>query len=134
MATNIDKNHVLDVSAIMAALLPDEKNSKQAKKIITLLKNPKNQFFAPQLLMFEAGNVLHSAVISHRITPLASQKIIQTFLQLPIQIQNINPQQTLQLSISHNLSFYDAAYLHLSQKFKCPLISLDKKLTKLSHA
>lgn len=134
MAINIDKNYVLDVSAVMATLLPDEKKTDQAKKIITLLKNPKNQFFAPQLLMFEAGNVLHSAVISHRITPQASQKIIQTLLQLPIQIQNTDPQQTLQLSLAHNLSFYDAAYLHLSQKLKCPLISLDKKLVQLSHA
>ena len=66
MAVNIN-NFVIDASAVLVLLLPDEKNSEKAKKLLGIVVSGKNRLFAPKLLEFEVGNALKSAFLSKRI-------------------------------------------------------------------
>ncbi len=78
--------------------------------------------------LFEVGNSLRSGVLSKRLTVSQASELFKQFLNLEIKLKPVNYDLVLKLAISHNLSFYDATYLFLSTKIKCPLLTLDKKL------
>jgi predicted nucleic acid-binding protein len=133
MATNIKNPHVIDASAILNFIMPDEKTNPIISKIFKAYQQNKNTLVAPRLILYEVANALNSAIIRKRTTFPIAQKILQKFSKLPILYLEINELKTLTLANQNQISFYDASYLHLSQKLKCPLITLDKKLAKLSH-
>ena len=50
---------------------------------------------------------------------------------MKIEYQTIDFKINIKLSLKHNLSFYDAAYLYLAKINKCKLLTLDKKLERI---
>jgi predicted nucleic acid-binding protein len=129
---NTPKTIVLDASAVLAYILPDERTPKHIIKVFKYWKNQKTNPFSPPLLKSEVGNTLKSSVKRKRLTPKTAQKIYNNFLKLPITYITPNLPKTLILAIKHNLSFYDALYLSLSLEKSTSLVTLDKKLAKLS--
>lgn len=130
MAESI-KTIVIDCSVVMAFILPDEKNTPIAKKLSKEFGS-KYKLISPNLLEFETGNALKSAVLSRRITRPESEFLFETFRQLHINFFPIKQESVLRLSLKHNISFYDASYLYLAKANKCELLTLDKKLKNLN--
>ncbi|OGY17417.1 MAG: hypothetical protein A2784_03315 [Candidatus Chisholmbacteria bacterium RIFCSPHIGHO2_01_FULL_48_12] len=123
--------YIADSSAILATLLPDEKTLPQAKNFLILLET--KPIFSSNLLRYEICNGLKSTYLQQRITQKATQTLWKNFLKIPITYLPTNFPQTLKLATKHNLSVYDAAYLHLAKTKKSPLLSLDSRLTKLAQ-
>ncbi|MBU1071519.1 type II toxin-antitoxin system VapC family toxin [Patescibacteria group bacterium] len=133
MAANKQPSVVIDSSAILSYLLPDESPPKKISHTFQLYQQNKLNLIAPELLKIEVGNTLKTAILQKRLQPKLAKQILKQFLLLPIRYTyQINYLATLNLTIKHNLSFYDALYLHLSQINQVPLITIDKKLAKLS--
>jgi predicted nucleic acid-binding protein len=123
---------ILDASAVLSELLPDESPPAHISKVFNQLSKLDIIIIAPLILKYEVGNSLKSAVLSKRITKPNAQKTYKKFLELGIQFIEINYFETLKLALKQELSFYDASYVYLSRKQKAPLISFDKKHYKLN--
>jgi predicted nucleic acid-binding protein len=123
------KSFVVDSSAVAAVLLPDEKKSPFALKLIKIIESG-SLLMAPQLLQFEVGNCLKSAVMSKRITKKEAEILFFTFENMQILLEPIDKVETLKISVDKNLSFYDASYLYLAKTNKCKLLTLDKILSE----
>ena len=125
MKADISKTHqaVVDASIIAAQLFPNEKIAKPSPDI--------TQPIAPELLKFEVTNAIKTGVARKRLSFSKSQKLLDKFINLPIKYYPTNFNQTLKLAIKYNLSVYDASYLSLSHHLKIPLLTLDKKLSRL---
>ena len=120
--------YVVDSSALLLYLLPDEKLSISVKSILNKFFRNEISLAAPHILKYEVGNALKSAVKQKRLDTTQAIIAYTSFLDFSIQYFTPNYQETLQLSIQHNLSFYDASYLCLAQEKKAKLLTLDKKL------
>ena len=123
---------VVDSSAMVARLFPDEKTTSKFNAAFTALHQGSAQFYAPLLLKYEVTNAIKTGILRHRFTATISQKLLKQFLALPIKYQPTNFPLTLKLATKYYLSVYDATYLHLAKSQKAPLLSLDTPLTKLA--
>ena len=133
MVTNIKtKHYVVDSSVVMAYLMDDEKILPEHEEVITRHIHHRLTLIAPLILPFEIGNSLKSASLSKRITTQQAQELFQQFFKLEINLKPTNYSSSINCAIINNLSFYDASYLTLSTKTKCPLLTLDKKLANLA--
>ncbi len=121
---------VVDASFVLGFLLPDERRNfvdsvfidyKEGK--ITLVSSP--------LLKFEVGNGLRSAYLSKRLTKSEVKENITLYQGFDIKETGVDLVKTAEISLKHNLSFYDAAYVCVAKKEKAKILSLDKKLQNL---
>lgn len=133
MEGNIDLElvFVVDSSFLLSILLPDEKVLKPFQKYIKNFRKNRTVFKSCELLKYEIGNSLKSAVIQKRIDTKKAKELYLVFEQMTIDYQNIDHGEVLKLSMKHNLSFYDASYLYLTRIHKCKLLTLDKKLKEI---
>ncbi len=130
MAENIEYV-VIDCSAILAKLMPDEKIRTVFEEDFNLHLRNKVNFISLNLLVYELLNAIKSSIVSKRIDREYSQKIISNFLKWDINMVNtVNYEDVVDLAILHKLSVYDASYLFLAKKYKCRLMTLDKRLEK----
>ncbi|MDO8638011.1 MAG: type II toxin-antitoxin system VapC family toxin [Candidatus Daviesbacteria bacterium] len=130
MAENTNQTFVLDASFILAFLLPDERN-EQVMDVFKQYSQGKINFIASKVLPFEVANSLKNA-IPKRVSQQNAIIMIENFLELKIEFMEADLKQILNLSLFKDLSVYDASYLYLAQSQNFPLLTLDKKLQKLS--
>lgn len=123
---------VIDSSFLISTMFPDEKISVEHLEYLNGFKKGKVSFKSCDLLKYEIFNCLKSAVLQKRISIRQSEMIEKGFSMMNIEYQNINFQKTFELSLKHNLSFYDASYLYLAKVNKCKLLTLDKKLAEIA--
>ena len=125
---------VIDASAVLARLLPDEKTPREIKNIFRQYQSEKLVLVAPNLLPYEVGNALRSLTLSHRIPTDLAPALFEDFLNLRISYVEIDFNRVLSLAISAKISVYDASYLFLARKLNANLLTLDKRLLKLQQA
>lgn len=128
MAVNTNNRIVIDASSILSFIFPDEPTSKEVLLAIRKATKNKANLLAPTLLSYEVGNAIKSAVKQKRINEITATGIIEVFNQIKITYFDPNIVGTISLSLEHNLSFFDAAYLCLAQEQKAKLLTLDTKL------
>lgn len=127
-STNSNSMVVVDSSFLISTMFPDEKISTEHTKYLNDFKADKIIFKSCDLLKYEIYNCLKSASLQKRITRKRLDLIEKGFNTMKIEYQNIDFKKTFELSLKHNLSFYDASYLYLAKINKCKLLTLDKKL------
>lgn len=128
MAADKPAQYIVDSSAILSYILPDEVLPISIKSTIKKFTNDKVELLAPTVLRYEVGNALKSSVRQKRLDQIKASKIYSNFLILPIQYLSPNHHDTLDLSLRYDLSFYDASYLSLALEKNLSLLTLDKKL------
>jgi predicted nucleic acid-binding protein len=125
------KKVVIDASAILAFIIPDETAPQSINNTFTEFSQQKLNLIAPKLLKLEVSNALRSGVIKKRMTKLTAKKIFKTFLRLSIDYQKTDKlEKIFQLALKHELSVYDATYLQLALQTKSKLLTLDQDLNK----
>ncbi len=134
MAGSIKPNSVfvIDSSFLISTMLPDEKISVEYLELLNGFRKGKVSFKSCDLLKYEIFNCLKSAVLQKRIIIKQSEIILKAFGMMNIEYQKIDFKKTFELSLKHNISFYDAAYLYLANVNKCKLLTLDKKLAEIT--
>lgn len=117
---------VLDCSVAAAWCLSDESHPV-ADKTLTLLGSARA--YVPSLWRFELLNVLIVAERRKRTTPSEVAEALHDISQLPIHDdREFVDDAVLAFAREHNLTAYDAAYLELASRLRCPLATLDTKL------
>jgi len=120
---------IMDCSIAAALGLPDE-SSAVADEFLLQMSN--NETWVPSLWWHEIGNVLASAKRRGRISDNDVSGLIILYGGLPVRTDNASGSDFMsrihRLSITYELSAYDAAYLELAERKQAGLATLDKKL------
>jgi predicted nucleic acid-binding protein len=128
---------VADASFCGAWVLQDE-HSEAAEGTLRSLLGGKAGLAVPCLWHFEMLNLLRSAVRRKRLPQDAAQGALALLDQIPIARVDMPGiavrARILELSISHQLSAYDAAYLELADRLHAPLLTGDRALAQVAVA
>ena len=126
---------VLDCSATLAFLLPDEAS---APSLALLDHVAAHGAWVPSLWKLEVANALTMAVRRGRIAQPHRNAILHQLGRLDIQTDPETSANawgnTLTLADRHGLTLYDAAYLELSLRRNFALATLDAQLLKAAAA
>jgi predicted nucleic acid-binding protein len=122
---------VIDASMTVAWLFSDERSEVPQ---IVLRRVAVEGALVPSLWRLEIANVLRNAVRRKRCTAGYATKCLQRLGRLHIIVDPETDAQawgrTRQLSMEHDLSVYDAAYLELAVRRSRPLASCDAALIR----
>lgn len=121
---------IIDASFLLNRLL-DEKPNLKVFDVLNQFENHQISLYSPPFLIVEICNALKSAVKQNHRTPKEVYSILDAFLSMGIIFKSPDYKLTLQLSIAHDLSYYEALYFSLSKQLHYPLLTLDKKLASL---
>lgn len=120
---------VVDNSVVMSWCFRDQANP-YADAVLESLATA--EAFVPSIWPLEVVNALLTAERKKLIYQADSVRFLSLLFQLPLFVENENPEKTMKdllgLARSHRLSSYDAAYLDLAMKKGFPLATLDEKL------
>ncbi|KKU92829.1 hypothetical protein A3E17_00960 [Candidatus Amesbacteria bacterium RIFCSPHIGHO2_12_FULL_48_14] len=121
-------NLVVDASVVLAVLLGEKENSKV---VLTLAKA--ESLLSPMIIFYEVLNGLKYGVTRKRLIKEEAGEAWEKFRELGIEMieQEGEAEAIFELACDRNISVYDAAYIVLAKKFKCQLLSLDKRLAEL---
>ncbi len=122
---------VVDASFCGAWVLPDETSAK-AESVLAEALAGRIQLLAPQLWSYEMANLLLTAAKRGRLTPRAKEEAVAMISAVPFELRDapdaLAHHRIQQLAEAHGLSAYDAAYLELADRYRCPLHTSDGPL------
>ena len=127
---------VLDAAVALAWCFRDEK-SEQAVKVLDRIATGE-RVFVTAFWWYEIANALLQAERRKRITaPLTNKFLVE--LDLIRVVVDVAPSErilgaTQRFCRTHSLTAYDAAYLELAVREKCPLATLDEDLKRAALA
>lgn len=117
---------IVDAS-VVAARFFIEPRSTEAENLLR-----GHTLFAPDILRYELASVaLHKLNLSNA----ANQTIrdnLNDALRL-IRLIRVSAQQILTVAVEAELTIYDASYLFLARRLKCPLATFDRKLARAAE-
>lgn len=124
-------NLVIDASVIIKAYVPENLSDKADDLLDDVEKN-EIILLAPDLIYPETGNILWKKHRLKELTISEVKKISEEIVSLPIKIEPsislIQLAIDIGISISHNITVYDAIYISLAAIYKTKLITADKRL------
>ena len=129
---------VIDASVAGAWLLPDEA-SDDSRRAYARLRRGTLVLHAPELWLWECGNVIASAVKRRRLgvdDALLTWSVLDS-IRTRVELATPAPAQlraALVLAIDHGLSLYDAGYLWLAASLRLPLFTGDRTLATAAAA
>lgn len=130
--------YVLDASVTATWLLPDE-HTDAAARAYARLRGALVQAYAPELWLWECGNIIANAVRRQRLSAedgLLTWSVLDA-VRTRVELALFEPAQVracLTLGFDHGLSIYDAAYLWLALSRKLPLLTHDDHLAAAARA
>ena len=124
------KKLIIDASAFVSALLPDEPLRDKALKILSEYVSGKVILKAPSLLIYEVGNSLLKAERrkEREIDREAVDSVLREVERLKIPLVPVSPQDIVVTARKYGIWGYDASYVTLSEKENVPLVTADKRL------
>ena|SRR3989338_6734814 len=102
---------------------------KQADKILKDLQDKKIEIIMPELAKYEIGN----ALLNKGMNLIETQTVLEKFYEIPIIFvveDNNLAKKTIGIAKSFNITYYDAAFLALTQKIDGVLITDNPKHQK----
>jgi predicted nucleic acid-binding protein len=129
---------VLDASVTAAWLLPDER-TPAAERAYARLRAGSFVAHAPELWLWECGNILVNGVRRGRVRPndvIGLWNLLDS-VRTRVELTVPEPGQVraaLALAVDHGLSIYDAAYLWLASSLALPLLTHDARLRAAAEA
>jgi predicted nucleic acid-binding protein len=123
---------VLDASVMAGWLLPDEHTPASRRAYAKLRANTVDAH-APELWLWECGNIIANGVKRARVTPADGMLLwsVLDAVRSRVELATLEPAQVracLVLAVDEALSIYDAAYLWLAMSLKLPLLTHDERL------
>ena len=117
---------VLDASAVGAVLFREPRSQTIEKEIESGI------WLAPTLLDYEVGSIYLKKIAKYPSLKRDLDKSYHLFLHLPIDRVEIPIPEALIEAVKHRLTIYDASYYWLAKRLHAKLVTLDKKLMRLS--
>jgi predicted nucleic acid-binding protein len=116
---------VLDASAAVALLTDAGPAGSWVAKTVAAAK-----LFAPELMPFEAANILRRHVLAGLLEPGEASLAHADLLALPVTRFTYPTLADRTWHLRANLTSYDAAYVALAEALPAPLVTLDAKISR----
>lgn len=127
---------VIDSSFALCWLFQDEASGETDAAFDDILQE-KLIAVVPGLFYLEVANTVLQGEKRGRCSRAEGDRFLRTIIALPLKVRDIAGDQlarVVALARDHNLTSYDAAYLHLSQASGLPLRTKDRQLLAASRA
>lgn len=116
---------VVDASVIVAALVDSGDDGHWAEAEIA-----GGGLAAPELALAEAGNILRRLEQAGELSRLEAASAYRDLLRLEIDLYPFAPFAERVWELRSNLTCYDAWYVALAEALACPLMTLDRRLSR----
>lgn len=124
---------VLDAS-MTAGLFFDEIQPDLVEYVAHVLAG-ETSAIAPGIWWFEIRNVMLKGIRRNRTSEDRARRFLIALASAGVKIHEpSNDFDVFDLALKHRLSFYDACYLELAIKERCPLATLDAALAQAAQA
>ena len=118
---------VVDASVLVAALVDSGEEGRWAEATLA-----QGQLAGPELALVEASNILRRLERSERISRIEASSAHRDLLRLDIEMFPFAPFAERIWALRGSLTSYDAWYVALAEALECPLVTLDRKLSRAS--
>jgi predicted nucleic acid-binding protein len=125
---------VLDNSAAIAMLAPDEQDSSYTREL--LLQTDRIRFIVPVLWRYEFANALRMLQKRNRMAEHDFEQLFEDLEALEIEVSSDaqEPSTLRNISLQHDVTAYDAAYLELALRRNVAMATCDKQLKAAATA
>ena len=118
---------VVDASVIVSTLVDVGREGQWAEAAVA-----DGILIGPELILVEASNILRRLEQAGEISQQEATNAHGDLLQLDMELFPFAPFAERVWALRNNLTCYDAWYVALAEEFDCPLITLDKRLSRAS--
>lgn len=118
---------VVDASVIVSTLVDVGREGQWAEAAVA-----DGILIGPELILVEASNILRRLEQAGEISQQEATNAHGDLLQLDMELFPFAPFAERVWALRSNLTSYDAWYVALAEEFDCPLIILDKRLSRAS--
>jgi predicted nucleic acid-binding protein len=119
---------VLDASVVLKWFFADEDGGEHAERFKNAHVSGREIIAVPDLLFYEIGNVLATKTRLPEASVAEAFSLLWDFSLERFDLGLDEFQSSLALSRKHKITLYDAAYVELSRRLKCPFVTADRKL------
>lgn len=113
---------VVDTSAIIAVIA----NEPEKTALIELTRGA--ELIAPRSVHWEIGNAFSTMLKRKKITAEETSKALEVYGRIPIRFLDVDLKKSLEIAHELALYAYDAYLIRCAQKYRAPLVSLDRNL------
>jgi len=85
---------------------------------------------APPSLHWELGNALGAQIRRGRLTLDQAEHFLRLYQRIPIQFVEVSLAAALEIAQERGIYAYDAYMIGCAEKYRCPLLTLDKGLMR----
>jgi len=117
----------VDASVLVAALVDGGNDGPWAEASIR-----RGGLIAPELMLVEASNILRRLERAALISRIEANGAHGDLLRLDVELFPFAPFAERVWALRGNLTCHDAWYVALAEAFECPLLTLDRKLSRAS--
>jgi predicted nucleic acid-binding protein len=115
---------VVDAS-VLAAIAFAEPRADEAVVLLT-----GNFLFAPELLPFELCSVAWKKTRRYPEQRSVFKKALDFALRIDVTLVPVPIDEILSLALTTSLAVYDAAYLYVAKRLRCPPVTFDARLAR----
>ena len=116
---------VVDASVLVAALVDSGPEGEWAESAVA-----EGSLAGPELALAEVSNILRRLERAGEISRLEANCAHRDLLRLDIELFQFAPFANRVWALRGNLTSYDAWYVAVAEAFSCPLLTLDRKLSR----
>jgi predicted nucleic acid-binding protein len=118
---------VSDTSVIVAVIA----SGPDRDRLIELTQGA--DLIAPASLHWELGNALAAQIRRGRLTLDGAEQFLRVYQTIPIQFVEVSLAAALEIAQARGIYAYDAYMIACAEKYRCPLITLDKGLIRAAQ-
>lgn len=113
---------VVDASVIIAVI------AQEPERLALIELTRGLELIAPPSVHWEIGNAFSAMLKRQRITLELALQALDVYAKIPIRFLDVELEQTLKIAHQQNVYAYDAYIIRCAQKYRAPILSLDRNL------
>ena len=118
-------NAVVDASAVVAALVDSSPHGEWAEAAVAA-----NALAAPELVLAESTDILRRMERADILSRIEANGAQADLLGMEVELFPFAPFARRVWELRSNLTSYDAWYVALAEALDCPLLTLDRRLSR----
>ena len=115
---------VVDASVLIAVIV------NETEKVRLVEMTQEAELIAPMSVHWEIGNAFSSLLKRGRVTLEQVMQAIDMYLEIPVRFVEVELANSLELADALSIYAYDAYLLRCAEKYRLPLLTLDKRLVQ----